>query len=92
MASPPRTRGTLSAVCQPARIALTTLRVLLRLGLHVDNVDGLPLNNGAAGRSFTHERQRVFPDRSREVDLSMMGGKAQNIAVHLEDRGVVGIA
>ena len=53
---------------------------------------GLPLNDGAAANSSTHERPRVFPDRSREGDLSMMGGKAKNIALHLKDRGVVGIA
>jgi hypothetical protein len=40
----------MSGVPTGTQRSLTTLRVLVRLGLHVDNVDRLPLDDGSAGR------------------------------------------
>src|SRR5262247_1891942 len=71
---------------------LVALGVFLRFGLHVRDLDRLPVDDGTPCNVSTHKRYRELSDRSWEGYLPMVRDEAQAIAKQLKDRRVIRIA
>src|SRR5215471_6269197 len=66
---------------------VTTVGVLNCFGLQIGDVDRLSVEDGSSHDDHAREGQRILGG-----DRSMLRCKAEQVAVHLKDRRIVGIA
>src|SRR5262245_44102012 len=71
---------------------LPAIRVFIRFGQDVYDLDGSPVDDGTCIHALTHEGYGVLSDRATQGNLPMVGDEAQTIAKQLEDRRVIRIA